>query len=135
MVIGIVAVSIWRVTFAVLACNERPPRLGLLALAISLGMLIGHYISFAGSISVPRPLQGPLQAELVRYGFGLLLSFCLVVFLSLFLHWVAAGASSWLERSGSRRRSHRFLIIGFITIASVFFSLWFGIFYIFLDAI
>ena len=58
----------------------------------------------------------------MRYGFGLLWYLLLVVFLSLFLHWVAAGASSWLERSGSRRRSHRFLIIGFITIASVFFS-------------
>jgi hypothetical protein len=57
--------SIWRMTFAALARNHSLPRLGWLALAISLGLALGHNIPFAYRVSIPRPLQ----AELVRYGF------------------------------------------------------------------
>lgn len=148
LLIGIIVVGIWRVTFALLIRNDMSPHIGRLALAIASGIILGDFLSFGGG-GIPRFegfsianigaisqwifTEGPF--ELMRFGFNVLWYGILWGCLFLFLHWLIAGSSIWLNTISTKRRSHLFCIGGVTIIASFLFALWFGILYLWKDMV
>lgn len=113
LAVGVVGLGVWRGTFAALLRNERPPGVARLALAMALGLLFGRTLSFGAfaatqtevSLDVPLravPLSGALQVTFDVVWFGLLVAGMLLL-----LHWIASGASAWLEVAARANESPR----------------------------
>jgi Zn-dependent protease with chaperone function len=112
MAIGATAVVVWRDTFRRVAGYGGPLRMMRVAVALSVGLLLGGSIPYAaGSLSFlwmtyghgqmpPVSLPVLITATLAVSG---ALTVLLAIALLVFLKWIAAGATTWLPVVLTRR--------------------------------
>lgn len=137
LAVGVIGLGIWRRAFMALA--DRVPVRGVtrLACAMWVGLVIGQNLSFAsfavsrGEVTLPMPTAAvPLTGAGAAW-FGVMWHALLLVGLVVFVRWIAAGASAWLEVSVGRspRTAYR---IG-LALASVLLAVWMALLF-FVDA-
>jgi Zn-dependent protease with chaperone function len=138
LAVGVVGLGIWRRTFAALADGLPVRGVTRLALAMWVGLVIGQNLSFASfalsrtELTLPMPTVAvPLDAA-SGAAFGIAWYALLLVGLIVFLRWIAAGASVWLEVTVGR--SPRGAYRTGLALASVLLALWMALLF-FVDAI
>ena len=130
LAVGVVGLGVWRGTFAALLYNKRQPGVGRLALATALGLLFGRTLSFGAFAATqsevslelplrPVPLSGGLQVAFDVVWAGLL-----VAGLFLLLHWIATGASAWLEVAARTNESPRTAYRTGLLLAGCLLAVW-----------
>ena len=100
LAMGITGLGAYRISFAHLVRNQRPPRLFPLASGLALGIMLGFVISFGAVISQYGDIESSRSP--VSLGFfitGFLLT-TLVAYL--LLCWIAACAEAWLGVADSQ---------------------------------
>lgn len=122
LAVAIVGIGVWRETFAAIMRGAQQRRAGLLGLSLGFGYILGQKLSFID--------YAFLTSETALTGADLFTFYALqgglVLFsLFLFLHWIAAGASGWLEVTIADRSPRLAYWIG-LTLASVLLVIWLG---------
>jgi len=123
LTIGVVGSGVWRVSFALLAGRRVHAGVLRLAIAIGLGMLVGHLLGF----QVPGEAGGFDPVRLAAAGLWLII--CTVAFVGgmyLILRWTMSGALAWLGRLSSERTLRLATWIG-VALAAVLAAGWFGL--------
>ena len=138
LAVGVMGLGIWRRTFVALA--DRLPVRGVtrLAFAMWVGVVIGQNLSFAsfavnrGEATLPMPTTAAPLTGAGAAWFGITWHLLLLVGLIVFVRWIAAGASAWLEVSVGRspRLSYG---IG-LGLASILLAVWMALLF-FVDAL
>src|SRR5262249_4746660 len=120
--LGVIGSGIWRVSFALLAARSVRAGVLRLAVAIGLGMLVGHLLGF----QIPA-VAGFNPGRLAAAGLWLIL--CTVASIGgiyLVLHWTKAGALAWLGRLSSERSVRKATWTG-VALGAVLTAGWFGL--------
>ena len=125
LVAGIVGLGVWRSIFASLARAEKPQGTARLGLALSLGVVLGNFISLNSSTIFFE--YGPL-GWISFLGSNIIMGIFLIIILTLFLKWVMVGASGWLEVA-TTSRSLRFTYLAGLFMASGFLTIFFGLYF------
>lgn len=134
-IVGVVGIGVWRMTFASWASSsQRLIRVGGLALALTLGLLLGELASFESFINLS--VGGyPYLVFRPSSGLGLVLAYLALVILSgllllaivAFLGWISTGSIGWLEVAAWSRSPRPAYWVAF-TVGSVLFTLLLGAF-------
>jgi hypothetical protein len=137
LAVGVIGLGIWRRTFVALADRVSVRGVTRLAFAMWVGVVIGQNLSFASfavnraEATLPMPTEAvPLTGEGAVW-FVITWHLLLLVGLIVFVRWIAAGASAWLEVSVGRspRAAYR---IG-LGLASILLAVWMALLF-FVDA-
>jgi hypothetical protein len=133
LALGVVGTGAWRNVFAARVRGETTGHIGVLGIGLGLGVILGLILSFE---AVLWPIFAPtgwlgwiILVAVILLGAVLLPGslFCL-------LHWVAAGASTWLEAATTLRALHLTYRLGVVItgglvavwLALLFFVLFLG---------
>lgn len=120
---GVVGLGVWRSTFADLAQGGSWHKLTGLGIALGLGVIVGQALSLSSYIELSVDQQTE-QAALSVF-FELLWSMLLLVGLLLFIWWIFASASTWLEVAAAQRSPRPIYTIALV-VAGFWLSLWFA---------
>ena len=120
---AIVGASVWRLVFAARARGQPIAGVGHLGALLGLGLAAGHNLSFAATDfdQSPDALSG---APLIVLEAGW--ATWLAISLALFFHWVAAGASTWLDVAAGHDSPGRQVWAG-LTVAGCLLGAWLGV--------
>lgn len=121
LVIYIIGAGTWRTTFASVACEKSVRGINKLGIGLALGMVVGQQISFVGA---SKFLSNPLV--LLLWG-GLLL-----ISLTTFFQWIAAGAMTWLPIAATNRSPRIFYRWGLAIAGGILANLLVGMFITFI---
>jgi Zn-dependent protease with chaperone function len=136
-VIGVVALGIWRSTFAQLVQGKAPSSVWQLGLGMGLGLLAGQSLSLVGylmqagyfsNLFIPAFSQSNLPSLTVQLSLGILESLPLLVVLLFFFKWIVTSASVWLTVA-STRSSPRFIFWTGLLISGLLLGALFGLLY------
>ena len=139
LAVGVVGLGVWRAAFAALARGELPRGAGRLGVAVGLGLLMGRHLSFTSfavarsEAALPLPERAAALTGTPLLVFELMWGAVLLLGLYLFLQWIAAGATVWLEvaeRARSPRRAYR---VG-LALAGVLLTGWLAVMF-YVDAL
>jgi hypothetical protein len=122
LAVGVVGLGAWRATFAALIRSDTPEGAGRLGLGLGLGIILGHGLSFE---LVIQPVERDLLEMALASGFYAVWGTVLVASLALFLRWIAAGASVWLEVAAAGRSPRPTLVAGLVT-GSALLAVWYA---------
>jgi hypothetical protein len=125
LIVGVIGFGVWRAAFAALARGAWPRGIGRLGIGLGLGVLLGRMLSFQSSLEdldLLPDLAGPSAA----FRLELLWSLQFLACLFLFLRWVLAGASTWLEIALTSRSPGRLCAVG-VAIAGGLLAVWLGL--------
>ncbi len=109
LIVGVLGVGVWRSSFALLWESKIHRNIGKLGTGLGLGLILGYALSFDTSSS-----QSLFPNPLVFYTVIGFLALPVCLFSYLFLRWMAAGASIWLESITTRRLLSRVSVLGYI---------------------
>ncbi len=120
---GVVGLGAWRATFAALAQGRSGYGVGWLGIGLGLGVIAGQALSFGSYVDIlaNQALEQSSMSVPIEFFWGALLLAGLV----LFLWWIVAGASTWLEVAATRGSPRPAYIVGLI-IASLWLAVWLG---------
>jgi Zn-dependent protease with chaperone function len=122
---GVVGLGAWRATFAALAQGRLEHGAGWLGIGLGLGVIAGRALSFTGTgyvnVLADQTPELPFVSVLLEFFWGALLLAGLV----LFVWWIVAGASAWLEVAAAHRSPRPTYIVD-LTIASLWLAVWLG---------
>ncbi len=123
LVMGVVGVSIWRSTWAVLARDSARPSIWVLGVALACGFLVGPQLALQRAVR----LEGDRTLLETALGSGALWIVLLVASLVLVLTWVRASAESWIRAQAGARRPAHTTLVG-IVLASGFLAVLIAVF-------
>ncbi|MCK5427884.1 MAG: M48 family metalloprotease, partial [Anaerolineales bacterium] len=96
LVVGVVGSGVWRTTFASMARGKLLRGLGRLGLGVGLGAILGQILNI-----VAYALRASADLDFIGWislvGIQAFWNSLLLISLVLLVHWVAVGASTWLE--------------------------------------
>lgn len=113
LVVGVVGPSAWRVVFAALARGQAPGGLGRAGLALGLGFVAGQLLAFRSGLTDITPAADWIESA-ASFAFTVVWSLVLLASLFLFMRWIAAGASAWLEVVPTLEALRRIIVPGFV---------------------
>ncbi len=120
---GVVGLGAWRATFAELAQGGSWHRAGRLGIGLGLGVILGQALSFSGYIDLLANQTSEPSFLLVL--FEILWGVLPLAGLVLFMRWIVAGASTWLEVTAADRSPRSIYTIGLV-IAGLWLAVWLG---------
>lgn len=100
LVIGILGVAVWRSSFAMLWGSKIPHNSGRLGVGLGVGLILGYALSFDTATSQSLV---PKSSQLGFYVVLGLIALPVSLLCFLFLRWMAASASTWLESATTHR--------------------------------
>lgn len=120
---GVVGLGAWRATFLSLANYRSWHRAGWLGVGLGLGMIVGQALSFRSYFvfSASQTFEPSSLSVLFEIFWGVLL----LAGLFLFLWWIVASASTWLEVAAAGRSPRLIYIIGLV-FAGLWLTVWLG---------
>lgn len=124
LVIGVVGLGVWRTTFAVLARGKSPRGVGRLGLGVGLGAILGQVLNIV-AYNQRSSADLALNGWIPFVGLQVLWNSLLLVSLFLFFHWVAVGASTWLEIATTSQSLRPIYRLG-LAAAGALLTLWFA---------
>ncbi|WP_446877270.1 M48 family metalloprotease [Phormidesmis sp. 146-33] len=122
LIIYVIGAGTWRTTFASVACGKPVHGINKLGIGLALGMVVGQQISFVGA---SKYLSNPLV--LLLWG-GLLL-----ISVTIFFQWIAAGAMAWLPIAATSQSPRIFYRWGLAIAGGILASLLLGMFITFIS--
>jgi Zn-dependent protease with chaperone function len=130
LAMGVVGTGIWRMTFAERLRAERHRGVGQLGLGLTLGIVIGHFISFESfnNLKLYQDLELLFIGGYALWTVLLLLSVLFVVW------WIRVSSSAWVIIL-SKVRSPKIPVVIGLFIAGIMFALLVGILFYFSDPI
>lgn len=128
LMVGVVGSGIWRANLAALANKRVLQGIGRLGLGLGLGFLLGQYLSLS-AYALSKSQQSLTGLDL--FVFDALWIGVVLASLLLFLYWINAGASTWMEVAAASRSPRPAYRVGLI-IAGIWLTLWLGLlFYVY----
>ncbi|NEO70608.1 M48 family metalloprotease [Moorena sp. SIO3H5] len=117
LIIYIIGAGTWRTTFVAVACGKPVQGINRLGVGLALGMVVGWKISFIGA------------SQFSSFPLALLLSTGLVLIgITGFVEWVAAGAMVWLPIAATTQSPRIFYRWGIAIAGIILSSLFVGLF-------
>jgi len=124
LVASVIGFGAWRATFAVLVRGERLPDAWRVGLGLGLGAILGRALALdQASFDV---LDLFTDDQITQLGLEGMWSLLLLASLVVFLAWITACASTWLEVAMTRR-SPRPVAIGGAAVAGSMLAVWLGL--------
>lgn len=117
LIIYVIGAGTWRTTFAFVACGKSVRGINKLGIGLALGMVVGQQVSFVGA---SKFFSNPLV--LLLWG-GLLL-----ISLTTFFQWIAAGAMAWLPIAATSQSPRIFYRWGLAIAGGILANLFVGMF-------
>jgi len=117
LIIYVIGAGTWRTTFASVACGKSVRGINKLGIGLALGIVVGQQFSFVGA---SKFLSNPLV--LLLWG-GLLL-----ISLTTFFQWIAAGAMIWLPIAATSQSPRIFYRWGLAIAGGILANLLFGMY-------
>jgi Zn-dependent protease with chaperone function len=128
LAVGVIGLGAWRTIFAACARRAAPRGLAPLGLGLGLGLMLGPALSFwtYGDLVGHGSSGSPVGSWGLTLGFTLVWAAVLFASLALFLWWLVAGASTWLEVAAADRALRLMYVVG-LTLGGVMLAVWLGL--------
>jgi Zn-dependent protease with chaperone function len=126
LVAGVIGFGEWRATFAALMQGETTRGAGRAGLGLGLGAVLGRILSLDQSSTETFNDLRATGDRTTQFGLEALWSLVALISLFVFLRWIAACASTWLEVVITRRLP-RLVAIGSAIVAGGVLALWLGL--------
>ena len=118
LAVGVVGLGAWRTVFAALVKGDKPNGLGRAGFGLGLGIVGGQLLAFRSALADITPAVDWNESA-ISFAFIVLWSIVLLASLFLFMRWIAAGASTWLEVSSTSTALRRIMALGLVITSGI----------------